>query len=89
MNRILLTAAALTLAAGAALAGPKDKPTAKGPDCVVMKHAIGTVDADTPKSVYQGKTYYFCCAACKPMFDKNPAKYVKAETKPAKNKKKA
>ena len=92
MNRILLTTAALTLIAGTAFAGPKDKPTAKGPDCAVMQHAIGTVDASTPKSVYQGKTYYFCCAACKPMFDKNPAKYVKAEAKPAKpakNKKKA
>lgn len=26
--------------------------------------------------VYQGKTYYFCCAACKPLFLKNPQKYA-------------
>jgi YHS domain-containing protein len=29
------------------------------------------------KSVYKGKTYYFCCPACKPQFDKNPEKYIK------------
>lgn len=30
-----------------------------------------------PKSVYKGKTYYFCCPSCKPLFDKNPEKYIK------------
>jgi len=34
-----------------------------------------------PKSVYKGKTYYFCCAGCKPQFDKNPEKYVKSDAK--------
>lgn len=29
-----------------------------------------------PKSEYKGKTYYFCCPACKPKFDKDPEKYV-------------
>ncbi|MBI5017481.1 MAG: YHS domain-containing protein [Deltaproteobacteria bacterium] len=33
--------------------------------------------ADTPRSTYNGKTYYFCCAGCKVMFDKNPQEYVK------------
>lgn len=28
-------------------------------------------------AVYQGKTYYFCCAGCKPAFIKDPAKYLK------------
>ncbi|MEI7941954.1 MAG: YHS domain-containing protein [Candidatus Riflemargulisbacteria bacterium] len=27
-------------------------------------------------TVYKGKTYYFCCKACKPMFEKNPTKYL-------------
>lgn len=89
MNRILLTTAALTLIAGAAFAGPKDKPSAKSPNCAVMQHSVGTVDATTPRSVYQGKTYYFCCSDCKTAFDKNPAKYARAEAKPARNKKKA
>jgi YHS domain-containing protein len=30
------------------------------------------------KIVYKGKTYYFCCAGCKPLFKKNPEKYIKA-----------
>jgi YHS domain-containing protein len=28
------------------------------------------------KSEYNGKTFYFCAAACKTAFDKNPAKYA-------------
>jgi Cu+-exporting ATPase len=28
-------------------------------------------------SEYNGKTYYFCSAACKAKFDANPAQYVK------------
>jgi Cu+-exporting ATPase len=30
------------------------------------------------KSVFQGKTYYFCSDEDKQLFDKNPEKYVKA-----------
>lgn len=26
--------------------------------------------------LFKGKTYYFCCPACKPRFDKEPAKIV-------------
>ena len=33
------------------------------------------------KSVYKGKTYYFCCPGCKPLFDKNPEKYIKKAPK--------
>lgn len=31
---------------------------------------------------YNGKTYYFCAAGCKRSFDKEPGKYVQAETSP-------
>ena len=31
------------------------------------------------KSVYQGKTYYFCSPGCKTDFDKDPAKYAKPQ----------
>jgi len=31
---------------------------------------------ETLYSVYKGKVYYFCCAGCKPMFDKDPEKYL-------------
>jgi len=27
---------------------------------------------------YKGRTYYFCCGACKPAFLKDPGKYVKS-----------
>lgn len=30
------------------------------------------------KSIYKGKTYYFCAPGCKREFDKNPEKYVGA-----------
>ncbi|OGC04580.1 hypothetical protein A3H38_02805 [candidate division WOR-1 bacterium RIFCSPLOWO2_02_FULL_46_20] len=29
------------------------------------------------KTVYKGKTYYFCCAGCPEEFKKNPEKYAK------------
>lgn len=31
---------------------------------------------DTIKSVYQGKTYYFCSLGCKKSFEQDPGKYV-------------
>lgn len=45
--------------------------------CPVMGRKIQDITKASGKSVYKGKTYYFCCPACKPMFDKNPAKYAK------------
>ena len=30
----------------------------------------------TNKSVYQGKTIYFCSASCKTKFDQNPGAYA-------------
>lgn len=30
------------------------------------------------KSVYQGRTYYFCMPACKAKFDQDPKKYASA-----------
>lgn len=35
------------------------------------------VDKATPRTVYNGKTYYFCSDECKNKFQKNPGKYVK------------
>lgn len=31
-------------------------------------------------SEYNGKMYYFCAAGCKRSFDKEPGKYIQAET---------
>jgi YHS domain-containing protein len=36
-----------------------------------------TVEATSPKSEYEGKTYFFCCGDCKKKFDADPQKYVK------------
>jgi YHS domain-containing protein len=44
--------------------------------CPVMGGKISDIAKAAGKSVYKGKTYYFCCGGCKPMFDKNPRKYV-------------
>ncbi len=44
--------------------------------CPVTGEAIPSVKLAAGHSVYKGKTYYFCCSGCKPMFDKDPAKYV-------------
>lgn len=55
------------------------KPRPKAPIsavCPVMGNKIPNVSKASGKSVYKGKTYYFCCPGCKPMFDKNPEKYV-------------
>ncbi|HZS39465.1 MAG TPA: YHS domain-containing protein [Polyangia bacterium] len=35
-----------------------------------------TVKETTTQVVYQGKRYAFCCADCKPDFEKNPAKFA-------------
>lgn len=32
------------------------------------------------KSVYQGKTYYFCSPGCKQAFDREPEKYISSES---------
>lgn len=53
--------------------------------CPVMGTKIPDASkAGGGKSVYKGKTYYFCCPGCKPVFDKNPEKYIKKT--PAKKK---
>ncbi|MFC1482670.1 YHS domain-containing protein [Candidatus Margulisiibacteriota bacterium] len=43
--------------------------------CPVMGTEIKA--SDTFDSIeYSGVTYYFCCASCKPTFEKNPEKYI-------------
>jgi len=38
------------------------------------------VDPKNPpfKTVYQGKTYYFCAEVCKHLFEREPSKYIAA-----------
>ncbi len=41
-----------------------------------------TVDTETApaRSEYKGKVYYFCAQGCKVAFEKDPEKYVQAES---------
>ncbi|MGO8673628.1 MAG: YHS domain-containing protein [Capsulimonadaceae bacterium] len=45
--------------------------------CPVTGAKIDSIKDAAGHSFYHGKTYYFCCAGCKPLFDKDPAKYIK------------
>jgi YHS domain-containing protein len=36
-----------------------------------------TITAASPKTVVDGKTYYFCCPGCDKKFAANPAQYLK------------
>ena len=45
--------------------------------CPVTKLKVPSKKDAAAKSVYKGKTYYFCTTHCKQLFDKSPAKYAK------------
>jgi YHS domain-containing protein len=75
-------------AAQTAAAASQGKPLGKAPTsfdaeapigtkatCPVMGNEL-TVAADTPRSQYKGKWYYFCCPGCKPQFDADPEKFA-------------
>jgi YHS domain-containing protein len=76
----LALAAPLSVQFGAAQDAKKmdDKSTKKAldPVCGMM---VDT--ADSPKSDYKGKTYYFCSVEDKKDFDKAPASYIKLDKK--------
>ncbi len=40
---------------------------------------VDTTDPGTPRSVYQGRTYYFITDECKTEFDKDPKKYIRLQ----------
>jgi len=44
--------------------------------CPVMKDKF-KVTAETKAAEYKGKTYYFCCDDCPPLFQEDPGKYLK------------
>ncbi len=45
--------------------------------CPVTGDKIASVKAAVGQTTFKGRTYYFCCAGCKPRFDKDPAKFIK------------
>jgi YHS domain-containing protein len=77
-RRAAAAAALLTLAASTACGGAQaraDGPLPASAVCPVTKETF-TPTASTPKRVYQGRTYYFCCPGCDKKFDADPAKYA-------------
>jgi len=82
---VFYAASLMTSFAAAPVKKPVAKPAAHkkvvSAACPVMGTKIPDVSkAPGGKTVYKGKTYYFCCPACKPMFLKNPEKYIKKST---------
>jgi YHS domain-containing protein len=81
---VMVFAAGTASSAKKPAAKPAVKKTVQSAVCPVMGTKIPDVTKAAGKSVYKGKTYYFCCAGCKPLFDKNPEKYIKSgKAKPA------
>lgn len=76
MKTLMLTCAALTAFAGTALAAPTPAPKPAVLVCPITGEKIASPSAAAGKETYKGKTYYFCCSACQPMFDKNRDKAI-------------
>jgi YHS domain-containing protein len=85
-----MTLTALAALAGAGFAKPAASHPAKPPvhakkitalACPVTGEKIASAGKAMGHSSYKGKAYYFCCPACKPKFDKNPAKYIRNSAK--------
>ena len=71
MKTLLLTTVLIVLA-GTVLAAPKPAVLT----CPVTGEKIASPAAAAGHETYKGKTYYFCCSACQPIFDKNRDKVI-------------
>ncbi len=72
----LLTLAALATLAGTTLAAPDAALKPAVLTCPVTGAKIASFAAAAGHETYKGKTYYFCCSACQPIFDKNRDKVI-------------
>ena len=85
MKTILMTTAALAALTAGAIAAPAHAPKPHAAKAALICPVSGTKIASAAKAynheTYQGKTYYFCCPACKPAFDKNPGKVIASAAK--------
>lgn len=75
MKTLLLTITLMTLA-GTALAAPAAAPKPAVLTCPVTGEKIASPAAAAGHETYKGRTYYFCCSACQPIFDKNRDKVI-------------
>ena len=67
--------ASFASAAGKMNMGPNSQMT-KAAEGQVICPVLGEKASPSISYQYQGKTYYFCCAACINEFKKNPEKYI-------------
>jgi YHS domain-containing protein len=67
----------------AAIKAPGDAKLGDTTRCPVSGDEF-VVDVQSPKSDYQGSTYYFCSANCKRKFDATPEKFAAPPSPPAK-----
>ena len=86
MKTVLLTAALLAALTTSALAAPHlSAQAASAKKTALICPGTGTKIASAANAysheTYKGKTYYFCCPACKPAFDKNPSKVIASAAK--------
>jgi len=85
MKTILLTTAALAALVTGAIAAPAHTPKPAMTKAALVCPVTGTKIASAAKAYakedYKDKTYYFCCPACKPAFDKNPGKVIASAAK--------
>ena len=83
LTALMLAASLVPATAATSTAkAPGKPPLAQKKSVPATCPVLGTKIADrskAPKSVYKGKTYYFCCKNCKQLFDKNPEKYIKKQ----------
>lgn len=87
LNRYFLIAVIFPLAvigcANTITSSPKKQAMVVDPVCAYFSD-MGCINIvtneNTPKSTYEGITYYFCSKECKEDFDKNPSKYLKVVT---------
>jgi Cu+-exporting ATPase len=69
-----------------AMAHPSQEHGSHAEPALVKDPVCGmTVDPAKPgpRSVHDGKTYYFCSTGCKESFERDPGKYVGAPHAPA------
>lgn len=76
MKTTILITAALAVLTPTVFAAPAHTAKAAPIVCPVTGTKIASASKAYNHETYKGKTYYFCCSACKPTFDKNPSKVI-------------
>ena len=83
MKKVIIAAILVLFVAaqGIGIASPAKKVAKKVSKIVYVNCPVTGEKMDRAKAysktVYKGKTYYFCCAMCPGEFKKNPEKYAK------------